>query len=164
LDMPNFWMVTVYWNVQWTSKNRTLDIRKHLKTWHICVRIWLGCPVSDCTFDNRTSTLKSALQYLVAELDRYTVPIRKPNRVRLSNSILCQSLPFDSQTIQKPEKSLRTTLDPFTRKGQKIFFFMPKQSRLVRKSPVRLSNGIRHFVFTIQNPDTNPAFEWSGLA
>ncbi len=32
-----------------------------------------------------------------------TVPIRKPYTVRLSDSILCQSRPFDSQTIWNPD-------------------------------------------------------------
>ncbi len=38
-----------------------------------------------------------------------TVPIRKPNRVRLSNSILCQSRPFDSQNIRNPDTKVRVS-------------------------------------------------------
>ncbi len=34
------------------------------------------------------------------ECSQYTVYIRKPDHIRLSDLILCQSRPFDTQTIQ----------------------------------------------------------------
>jgi hypothetical protein len=57
------------------------------------------------------------------------------------------------------------SLDRFIKKRViKNILFMTKRSRLVRKYPVRVSNGKTKWPPTIRNPDTNPAFEWSGLA
>jgi hypothetical protein len=68
--------------------------------------------------------------------------------------------PFETRT-----SCPRTSLDRFIKKSViRNILFMPKRTRLVRKYPVQVSNGSRHFVFTIRNPDSNPALEWWGLA
>jgi hypothetical protein len=67
---------------------------------------------------------------------RCSVPIRKLDHIRLSDSILCQSRPFDSQTIRNPEKKCPvTSLDRFIKKSViKNILFVAKRSRLVRKN------------------------------
>jgi hypothetical protein len=57
------------------------------------------------------------------------------------------------------------SLDRFIKKRAiKYILFMPKRSRLVRKYPVRISNGKNKMAATILKPDPNPDFERSGLA
>jgi hypothetical protein len=101
-----------------------------------------------------------------------TVGIRKPDRVRLSDSILCQSRPFESRT-QMSGFWMVASLDRFTKKRViKNILLMTKRSRLAKeKSPVWLSNGSGHFVFAIWKPDKNCrigqkslGFKWSKLA
>jgi hypothetical protein len=47
------------------------------------------------------------------------------------------------------------SLDRFINKGHKNILFMPKWSRLVRKYPVRISNGKNKMADTIWKLDTN---------
>jgi hypothetical protein len=62
-------------------------------------------------------------------------------------------------------------LTVYKEKSHKNILFMPKRSRLeVKKTSVQLSNGKKQKGGqktrwpNIQKPDTNPAFEWLGLA
>jgi hypothetical protein len=56
-----------------------------------------------------------------------------------------------------------TSLDRFIKKkSHKNILFMPKQSRLVRKSPVQLSNGRNKMAAKpFESRKKSPGFEWS---
>jgi hypothetical protein len=102
--------------------------------------------IKHCKNGIKKNKLSKFAKILKIVVDKYfgvtivcTVPLRKPNRVQLSDSILCQSDhsiagPFETRT-QKFGFRMVASLDRFIKKRvMNKIFFMLKRSRLAKMS------------------------------